>query len=117
MAGPFRRQTMKRTIILSIAASLITFSAFADEHEGRIQERQENQQARIAQGVKFGQLTAGETGRIETREDRLNKEVRKDRAANGGTLTGVEKRQINHQQNSLSKSIYRDKHNRAVQSR
>lgn len=108
---------MKRTIILTIAASLITFSAFADEHEGRIQERKENQQARIAQGVKSGQLTAGETGRLETREAHVNREVRRDRAADGGKLTVAEKRQINRQQNHLSKSIYQDKHNNAVQSR
>jgi hypothetical protein len=108
---------MKRMIVLSIAASLITFSAFADEHEGRIQERKENQQTRIARGVKSGQLSAGETGRLETREAHLNKEVRRDRAANGGTLTGAEKRQIDHQQSNLSKNIYRDNHNRAVQSR
>src|SRR6185312_6206485 len=108
---------MKRTIILSIAASLLTFSAFADEHEGRIQERKENQQARIGEGVKSGQLTAGETGRLESSEAHLNKEIRTDRAANGGKLTAAEKRQVNRQQNHLSKSIYRDKHNNAMQPR
>jgi hypothetical protein len=78
-------------------------------------QRQENQQDRIAQGVKSGQLTAGETSRLEGREARLNKEVRNDRAANGGHLTGKEKAQVNRQQNRLSRSIYRDKHNGAKQ--
>ena len=43
---------------------------------GEIQERKENQQDRIAQGVKSGQLTAGETARLETKEAGLNREVR-----------------------------------------
>ena len=78
---------------------------------GEIQERKENQQDRIAQGVKSGQLTAGETARLETKEAGLNKEVRSERQANGGTLTPQERRQVNRQQNRLSNQIYRDKHN------
>jgi hypothetical protein len=38
-----------------------------------IGQRKENQQDRIAQGVKSGQLTAGETSRLEGRESHLNK--------------------------------------------
>ena len=85
------------------------------EKEGRVQRRQESQQARIAQGVGSGQLTAGETGNLEHREARLNREVRNDRKANGGTLTAQERRQVNRQQNHVSRNIYRDKHNEATQ--
>jgi hypothetical protein len=74
-------------------------------------QRKENQQDRIAQGVKSGQLTAGETSNLETKEAAINGETRADRAANGGKLTPAEKQQINGQQNQLSKQIYNDKHN------
>jgi len=74
-------------------------------------QRKENQQDRIAQGVKSGQLTAGETANLETKEAAINGETRADRAANGGKLTQTEKQQINGQQNQLSKQIYNDKHN------
>ena len=74
-------------------------------------QRKENQQDRIAQGVKSGQLTAGETANLETKEAAINGETRADRAANGGKLTQAEKQQINGQQNQLSKQIYNDKHN------
>src|SRR5579863_10495810 len=74
-------------------------------------QRKENQQDRIAQGVKSGQLTAGETANLETKEAAINGETKADRAANGGKLTGAEKQQVNQQQNSLSKQIYNDKHN------
>jgi len=74
-------------------------------------QRKENQQDRIAQGVKSGQLTAGETSNLETKEAAINGETKADRAANGGKLTSAEKTQINKQQNGLSKQIYNDKHN------
>jgi hypothetical protein len=76
-----------------------------------IAQRKENQQDRIANGVKSGQLTAGETGKVEKKEAAINKETSADRAANGGKLTPAEKAQINKQQNQLSKQIHADKHN------
>ena len=93
---------------------------YNDKHNGRVQntspksevgKRQENQQDRIANGVKSGQLTAGETARLEGRESNIHREVKDDRAANGGKLTGQERRQVNRQQNRTSRAIYRDKHN------
>src|SRR5271166_2148158 len=80
-----------------------------------IAQRKENQQDRIANGVKSGQLTAGETANLETKEAAINGETRADRAANGGKLTAAEKTQINGQQNKLSNQIYQDKHNAATQ--
>jgi hypothetical protein len=80
-----------------------------------INQREENQQDRIAQGIKSGQLTAGETANLETKESAINKEVRADRQANGGKLTQAEQVQVNHQLNRTSRQIYRDKHNAAHQ--
>jgi len=76
-----------------------------------IAERKENQRDRIAEGVKSGQLTAGETANLETKEAAINGETKADRAAHGGKLTSAEKTQINQQQNGLSRQIYQDKHN------
>jgi hypothetical protein len=89
----------------------------ATQHNGNseVVQRQENQQDRIAQGIKSGQLTAGETSKLESKEAGLNKEVRTDRRANGGKLTQGEKQQVNRQQNRLSNKIYQDKHNGRTQ--
>lgn len=103
---------MKKVILATVAAAVLAVSLPADQ---KIAARKENQQGRIAQGVKSGQLTAGETAHLETKESRVNKEIRTDRAANGGRLTGAEKAQVNHQQNKMSRDIYKDKHNSAVQ--
>lgn len=95
----------------SSAAPASQAAAPAPKPDPTIGQRKENQQDRIANGVKSGQLTAGETSKLETKEAAINGETKADRAANGGKLTAAEKQQINKQQNQVSKDIYRDKHN------
>lgn len=85
--------------------------ALAQSNDPAVNQRRENQQDRIANGVQSGQLTAGETKNIEGREANLNREIHDDRQADGGKLTQQEKQQVNKQQNGLSKQIYNDKHN------
>jgi hypothetical protein len=77
--------------------------------------RAANQQQRIGQGVSSGQMTAGETRNVESREASINRQTANDRAANGGKLTAQEHQQINQRQNNVSKSIYNDKHNANTQ--
>ena len=100
--------------------SQLSNQIYRDKHNTAVQNtnpksevgtRAENQQDRIAQGVKSGQLTAGEAAHLENNEAKINKEVRNDRAANGGKLTAQERAQVNRQQNKTSRQIYRDKHN------
>ena len=78
-------------------------------------QRRENQQDRIAQGIKSGQLTAGETAKLEKQQSAINHQVATDRAANGGKLTPAEKAQVNKEQNRASKNIYNKKHNARTQ--
>ena len=78
--------------------------------KSEVGQRQRNQQERIAQGVKSGQLNARETARLEGREAHINKEIHNDRAANGGHLTPAEKAEVNRQENRTSRAIYRQKH-------
>jgi len=85
------------------------------QHYGKneVDARRENQQDRIAQGIRSGQLTAGETAKLESQSARINREVRNERAANGGNLTNKEKAQVNRQLNRESAQIYNKKHNAA----
>lgn len=76
-----------------------------------------DQQQRIGQGVRSGQLTAGETRNLEGREASIHRQAANDRAANGGRLNQQERQQINQRQNNVSRSIYQDKHNNATQPR
>jgi len=85
----------------------------ATQHYGanEVDARRANQQARIANGIATGKLSAGETARLEKGEAAINKEVRSERAANGGHLTSGERAAVNAQQNKMSGRIYRTKHN------
>ncbi len=69
-----------------------------------------NQQGRIAQGMRDGQLNAGEAGRAEQRQANIDHSVHQDRMANGGRLTPQERRNINRRQNNASHQIYRERH-------
>jgi len=91
---------------------------YTDKHNAATQQygntevgaRRENQQDRIAQGIRSGRLNAGQTARLENHEAGINHEVRTDRAANGGELTPGEHAQVNRQLNRQSGRIYRAKH-------
>ena len=106
---------MKSTIkisFLTAALACLTLPVVAQNAPSgeTIRDRQENQENRIKQGVKSGELSPQEAKRLERNHQRINREIRRDRAANGGKLTPQEKRQITRQQNRESRAIYKEKH-------
>jgi len=76
-----------------------------------IPQRQINQQGRIAQGVRSGQLTGRETRNLEFRERSINRQERFMRRANDGRLTRRDRAVLNYRLNRTSRAIYRNKHN------
>jgi len=105
-------------VVLAAALVVLPAAGFAQTtkyERTHINARKENQQDRIAQGVKSGQLTAGETSRLEHQEAGLNREERGMRAQDNGHLTAQDRHTLAHQQNVESARIYRDKHNGQVQ--
>lgn len=80
-----------------------------------IEQRKDNQQQRIGNGVENGSLTPKETSKIESQEKGLNTEERGMRQEDGGKLTSADKSTLNGQQNQLSKEIYNQKHDAQVQ--
>ena len=114
------KQTEERThedtiksFILSAALAALALPLGAQAQT--IHHRKENQQRRIGQGVKSGQMTAHETAHVEHQEAHLNRETRHMRAAERRQADPGEKAKVNRQQNHLSHEIYRDKHNNRVQ--
>ena len=108
---------MKFSTIAIGSASLFLIAAAVAQTApppGTAGQRKTNQQARIAQGVKSGELTAHETSNLEAREASVNREERRMRAADGGKLTAADRAALNNRQNKISNSIYKDKHNAAV---
>jgi hypothetical protein len=80
---------------------------------GEVGQRQKMQQQRIAQGMKSGQLTAGESSRLERQQQGISREKAGMREANDGRLSAGDKAQLNRQQNRSSGNIYAKKHNAA----
>ncbi len=105
------------TIAIGSASLFLIAAAVAQTAPppGTAGQRKANQQERIAQGVKSGQLTARETSHLEAKEASVNREERNMRAANRGKLTAADRAALNARQNKISNDIYRDKHNAAVQ--
>jgi len=99
------------SLTLAPAAIFAQTTPTPGQHDYDINQRKENQQDRIAQGVKSGQLTAGETSRLEHQEAGINREERGMRAQDNGHLTKTDRATIHQQQNQESRRIYRDKHN------
>ena len=104
---------MKRILLATTAIGLIAWGTSL-QAEGRIRQRQENQQQRIGSGVQNGSLNAREAARLERREAGLNREIRRDHA-DGGGLSPAERVKIEHQQDRLSRGIYRQKHDAQTQ--
>jgi hypothetical protein len=101
-------------MVISIAAAGLLFpAAFAQESNATINQRKENQQQRIGNGVENGSLTAGEASRLEKKEAGLNREER--RMKSDGNFTRAERARIQRQQNAMSRQIYRQKHDGQVQ--
>ena len=97
-------KTLVKMIVVVSALSSLAMAAEVDRRENRQQER-------IGQGVESGQLTPGETARLEHQEQRIDNQVKAERAANGGHLTAAERRQVNREENRESRRIYAAKHN------
>jgi hypothetical protein len=86
----------------------------ADRSAGRNynpNNREANQDQRISNGLRSGQMTSGEAARADRTQSHIDQQVHNDRAANGGRLTGQERQQINGEQNNASRQIYNEKHN------
>lgn len=101
-------------IALTAALAAMPLSALAqttyrERHE--INARKENQQDRIAQGVRSGQLTPRETAHLEHNEARINHQEARMRYRDDGHLTSRDRHVLAREQNHESAAIYRDKHN------
>lgn len=119
---------MKKQLISIAAAALLATAGFAQSatttstttttnapnKPRTINQRKENQQDRIHQGVRSGELTRREDRRLENQERDINKEERDMRKLDHGKLTAQDRKTLNQQQNQESKRIYRDKHNNKV---
>ena len=105
---------VRQILATATLCTLLTGAGFAQVTGQSIQNRKYDQQGRILQGDRSGQLTRGETRSLESRECSVNREEHAMRRADGGHLTAGDKTALTRRQNNISRSIYKDKHNARV---
>ena len=99
---------MKSKMIFAALLSMTAISVFA-QSTPVVDQREAYQQARIQQGVSSGQLTPGETARLEHGQQHVqNVEAR---AKADGVVTPTERAHLAHAQDVQSRKIRRLKHN------
>lgn len=75
-----------------------------------VDKREANQQRRIQQGVKSGELTPREAARLERGEKRI--ERMEEKAKTDGKVTAQKRKRLHRAENAESRKIYREKHDK-----
>jgi uncharacterized membrane protein YebE (DUF533 family) len=103
---------MKHTANLFIATLALASAlpVLAQTNTPRIDQRQENQQQRIDQGVQSGALTAREANHLEKAQERI--QSMEDKAKADGSVTAQERKRLQQAENVQSRHIYNQKHDR-----
>lgn len=95
-------------LLAGMATLWLSAPAQARPHDPGVNARQHHQQQRIGQGVRSGELTRGETRRLEREQRHIRQEERQYKS--DGVLTRAERADLRHDQNVASRHIYREKH-------
>ena len=75
-----------------------------------VNNRLENQQDRIQNGLKNGTMTQKQAAHDEVHDANIARRESVDEAKHNGHLTKQEQRNLNHAENRNSKKIYKQKH-------
>jgi hypothetical protein len=98
---------MNRLFLLSAALLIGGATALAQATPG-VTKRQVNQQARIQEGVRSGELTGREAARLQARQAKIQHDKRRAKA--DGVVTPAERARLHAEQNRASRAIHRQKH-------
>jgi hypothetical protein len=97
------------TVCLGVLAAGILSTAALAQTVQQDQQRDVNQQERIDQGLKSGQLSTQEAGQLERQEQHIDNMQAND--LKNGSITPAEQSRLNAAQNRASGDIAADKHN------
>ena len=111
----------KSNIYLNVAglvcAALISRQSMAQtapvpDHprENEVNQRLDNQQARINQGLANGTMTGQQAARDEKHDENIAQREAVDESKHNGHITKAEQSRLNKSENKNSKRIYRQKH-------
>ena len=97
---------------MTLFASTIASSAMAEPQwekthprRDQVNDRLANQDKRIHQEVKEGEMSKAKAARLHKEDRQVRKEERVMASQNGGHITRKEQKTLNHQENAISKQI------------
>jgi hypothetical protein len=111
----------KSTLVLNAAGfvctALISMQSMAQtapvpDHprENEVNQRLDNQQARINQGLANGTMTGKQAARDEKHDANIAQREAVDESKHNGHITKAEQNRLNKSENKNSKRIYKQKH-------
>ena len=100
-----------KSLILGLIAAAGVAAALPAAAQTPVDARAQNQEARIAQGVRTGDLTAPQAKRLQHREAKVKRVETRMRAAHGGTLTRHNVKTLTKMENHNSQAIAKAKTN------
>jgi hypothetical protein len=107
------KKTLTKLFLIVVMAAIFPTLGLAQgggyDHGRGVNRRQFNQQARIRQGVRSGELTRRETARLQAQQARIRVYEGFARRS-GGEFTTQERVRIQRQLNRSSRHIFRQKH-------
>lgn len=95
-------------LTLAVCLSTFAFDVQPAEAGPNINKRQKNQNQRIRRGMRNGSLNKREAKRLRKQQKAFNRREAKMRAS-GGKLTAKERAKLNRSQDKMSKNIFKQK--------
>ena len=97
-------------LILSVFLSSVAFAGngdFAKDHPRRaeVNQRLNNQNARINKEVKEGEISKGQAAKLHREDRQMRQEERRMAGKQGGAITKQQQARINKQENQVSRQI------------
>jgi hypothetical protein len=113
----FNRKSANFLALVALAGSLVALgtTSFAAEHDSQwaknhprreqVNERLNNQNHRLANEVKEGDMTHAQAAKLHKNDRQIRQEERLMASQNGGHVTKQEQKTLNQQENAVSKQI------------
>ena len=101
---------LSKILIGAAIVSASVVGAYAQDKTPVVDQREQNQEKRVEQGIKSGELTKGEAAHLEAQQGKIKVDEAKAKA--DGKVTAKERAKLKREQNRASRNIYRKKHNK-----
>jgi Skp family chaperone for outer membrane proteins len=106
-------KTIMTTVAVILSLAFLASASFAEEGQwakdhprrAQVNSRLKNQNKRINEKVKDGEMTKGQAKNLKQQDQAIRREERAMAKQNGGHITKQEQKTLNQQENTVSREI------------